>query len=65
MAIAEDEEEEEDEEYQSRSSSQDSSPPLTPMSAEMPLPPAVFASAGKSTLSYEVDDRDNAIGVAL
>ncbi|KAG8713259.1 hypothetical protein FRC09_018926 [Ceratobasidium sp. 395] len=81
MAIAEDEDEEDegyqsrfsdsDSEpdltaaNDSGSSPQDSSPPLTPMSAEMPLPPAVFASAGKSTLSYEVDDRDNAIGVAL
>ncbi|KAG8719189.1 hypothetical protein FRC09_011500 [Ceratobasidium sp. 395] len=48
----------------SGSSSDDSSPPLTPMLAETPLPPAVFASAGKSISSYDVDDRDNAFGVA-
>ncbi|KAG8695230.1 hypothetical protein FRC09_009286 [Ceratobasidium sp. 395] len=51
----------------SGSSSQDSSPPLTPMSVEMPLPPAVFEStaASKSSSRYEVDDGDNAVGVAL
>ncbi|KAG8697381.1 hypothetical protein FRC12_007962 [Ceratobasidium sp. 428] len=50
----------------SGSSSQGSSPPLTPMSVEMRLSPAVFESAaGKSTSSFEVDDRDNAVGVAL
>ncbi|KAG8695362.1 hypothetical protein FRC09_009198 [Ceratobasidium sp. 395] len=49
----------------SGSSSQDSSPPLTPMLVEIPLPPAVFAPAGKSTSNYEVDDRDNAVGVSL
>ncbi|KAG8755770.1 hypothetical protein FRC12_010784 [Ceratobasidium sp. 428] len=49
----------------SGSSSEDSSPPLTPMSAEMPLPPAVFASAGKLASSHEVNDRDNAVGVAM
>ncbi|KAG8762714.1 hypothetical protein FRC12_008897 [Ceratobasidium sp. 428] len=81
MAIAEDEEDEE-EELQSRfsdsdsepdftsandsGSSQDSSPPLTPMSVDMPLSPAIFESAtGKSSSRYEVDDRDNAVGVAL
>ncbi|KAG8683482.1 hypothetical protein FRC09_016059 [Ceratobasidium sp. 395] len=49
----------------SGSSSEDSSPPLTPMLAEMPLPPAVFASAGKLASSHEVNDRDSAVGVAL
>ncbi|KAG8725415.1 hypothetical protein FRC09_020421 [Ceratobasidium sp. 395] len=49
----------------SGSSSRDSSPPLTPMSGQMPLPPAFFVSAGKLTSSYEVNDRDNAAGVAL
>ncbi|KAG8723474.1 hypothetical protein FRC09_003188 [Ceratobasidium sp. 395] len=49
----------------SGSSSDESSSPLTPMSGEMPLPPTVFASAGMSTSSYEVGNRDNAIDVSL
>ncbi|KAG8724196.1 hypothetical protein FRC09_020857 [Ceratobasidium sp. 395] len=49
----------------SGSSFHDSSPPLTPMSVDMPLSPAVFGFSAKSTSPHKVGDRSKALGVAL